>query len=702
LAWFYLAVVVLYSRNPYRLYNPSILKWVWIAVPVVFVGLAWGLTRQVRPRLTGLTRHDWLALGIISLLVSGLVIYLFPPLNPALPTSHQIRLTTLAEHNPASKGGAITIERIRSVAGPEIPFKELNLTGDWKISAGRLVSDGSQSGSTVVYRGSFPAGVVLKVPFTPRSGRLKVQLDGQNLEADLFSNPEKSGYVILNPPVWGMYSPIQKALVGFGFLLYAFGVISLTFGLGLILRLRLLPSWAEWGVIGLLCVLFLGIYLNLKFEMADTNVPRIYNDTESYVLAAQEPLNSVRFWFSERTFTLPLFYKLIGVTPQNYRDNALLRNMAYGQAWISAFCWAFLALAAAIAIRSKWLKPVAFLVVLFFSLSFEIALWDWLMLSESLSFSLFAVLTALWLWMVSRPLGRTGSSLLMAALLIVSVLFSFTRDTNLYLLLAAAGVFLLAWLWRRIDLPNRRLVLVYSILILGLFVFQNLTLRVGNRWQVHIYDNLMLRALQDPQMLDYFKQAGLPLTDDFLRLQDQGIVHYNIAQTLSDRPGVRPVLEWVNRSGSGVYAGWLLTHPQRSIWTPLAAWQVWLNGSSAEYRQPFYPDQAISKSLTQIDERVYPRAGIVLVVFTAILAAGMLASWLARKGIGGVWLVLTVFVVSIPPLAILIWNANPLEIERHSLQIGVQFRLAGWLGLLLLLDGLAARLLWPDRAGAGG
>ena len=34
----------------------------------------------------------------------------------------------------------------------------------------------------------------------------------------------------------------------------------------------------------------------------------------------------------------------------------------------------------------------------------------------------------------------------------------------------------------------------------------------------------------------------------------------------------------------------------------------------------------------------------------------------------------------------IIWHGEPLEIERHAVQIGIQLRLAGWLALPLLID----------------
>jgi hypothetical protein len=38
------------------------------------------------------------------------------------------------------------------------------------------------------------------------------------------------------------------------------------------------------------------------------------------------------------------------------------------------------------------------------------------------------------------------------------------------------------------------------------------------------------------------------------------------------------------------------------------------------------------------------------------------------------------------PLAILVWQSDPTDIERHALQIAVQLRLASWVVIALILE----------------
>jgi hypothetical protein len=55
------------------------------------------------------------------------------------------------------------------------------------------------------------------------------------------------------------------------------------------------------------------------------------------------------------------------------------------------------------------------------------------------------------------------------------------------------------------------------------------------------------------------------------------------------------------------------------------------------------------------------------------------------------WLVVGVFVLTTYPLMALIWHAEPMEIGRHALPVSVNFRFAGWLAVVFLLDNVVER-----------
>ena len=359
-------------------------------------------------------------------------------------------------------------------------------------------------------------------------------------------------------------------------------------------------------------------------------------------------------------------------------------------------CWAVLGLVVASILRKRWLGPLAFAVILFFSLGLEISLWDYLILSESLSFSLFALLIAGWLGLGQLASGGRRSlwiNIFLVALIFVATFFAFTRVSNVYLVLCGAIVFILAGILKRTPPGSRHIYWIYAGFVLGLFVFQNMTIRLGDRWQIHIFDNLVFRVIEDKEALEYFKATGLPVDEKVLALPQMSMAEYHQALFTSNEPSFMAVRDWVNKKGQSVYVRYLLEHPAKSLFAPLQNFDQLINGNNLEYRYELFPGQPVPGETMANDRKVYQRHPVVLVVFLVLQSFGILLYWIGRECRQPAWLVITVMLLSIPLLALIIWNANPLEIERHAVQIGIQFRLGGWLALLLWLDWLLLKVL---------
>ena len=136
----------------------------------------------------------------------------------------------------------------------------------------------------------------------------------------------------------------------------------------------------------------------------------------------------------------------------NFTQANRLRAVDTFQTWLSIISWTALALALALSLRQPWLSGLAFALTLFFSLNLEISIWDSLLLSESISFSLFALLLAAWIGMGLLPskwqAGLMGWALL-SGVIIITILYSFARDTNLYFVVAGAGALVLVFLFMK-------------------------------------------------------------------------------------------------------------------------------------------------------------------------------------------------------------------------------------------------------------
>lgn len=437
-----------------------------------------------------------------------------------------------------------------------------------------------------------------------------------------------------------------------------------------------------------------GIFLALKKTFGFSEAPRTYYDTYSYVVVAEKPLTSAAFWVAERSFTLPLLYKILGVTLANFNDAGVMYRVAITQKWLSVIAWSGLAITVALSLRQRWMRLVGFTIILLFSLALEVSLWDFLLLSESLSFSFFALVLASWL--ILLRLGEhqfRGAFLLGGILTLMSFIFmglySFTRDSNLYFLLTALIVFLLylGLKWKTLYLRWPFIGLILGTLVL--FGVQNYTLIHGNRWQIHIYDNLKVRIMPDPQARAFFVNAGLPLTPRFLEIQTFSQRQYQVAMVTE--PTLQPVREWIEKKGRATYLAYLLSRPLPTLFEPLHHALHLLNGNNMEYRHPLGP---LSRRLERIDAIMYPRGVVVLGAFLWLGLIGAIVYWRGQDT-HSVWVLVSIFLVSLYPLMFLVWHGNPLEIERHAAQIGVQVRLLGWLALVAVGDGWLMRVEKP-------
>ena len=694
-AWFYVAALI-YSKNWYGVYQPRVLIKGLVVIPILYMGLALVFGKLILPRLKDKSWKRISILLIFALVIAGLLAWLFPPPVPVINKLHTLRLIPTGEKNPESKATIVEVEQLRALDGTPISLDGFRLAGDWELSRNRLVYSGRQPASVAEFTGEFPVGVDLRLRFQPKAGKLLVQLDNVQQEYDLYSAWELGGNVALKLPAQAGYTPVDMILSTLGNVLYFLGIASSIFVLILVVELRVLPIWVERLI---LVLIYLGIfvfYLGLKRSYANFNAERIYGDTITYVQTAQSPLVSRAFWFSDRTFTLPILYKITGMRPDNFTDKDVMRTTADFQTWISAICWAVLGIAMTGSLRKKWLGPAVFAVILLFSLGLEISLWDRLMYSESVSFSLFALVLASWIGLgeqARKQQSQILGYLYLLAMLLVTIFYSFTRDTNLYLILSGALVFTLAVILKRIPSHSRKYYLIYSVVALGLFIYQNMTVNLGDRWQIHIYDNLVRRFLFDPEALNYFEEAGLPVSQELQDLSTMGVAEYQGLLMRSELPEYKSVRDWVNQSGQSTYIRYLIEHPDKSLLTPIRQFETLINGSNIEYRYPIFPEQTVPEVIELNDQKVYFRSPLSLGVLLFIIGFGIVAYWFGKDRDHPAWLALTVLMVSIPPMVFIIWNGNPLEIERHAIQIGIQFRLAGWVALFLLMDWLAVTLL---------
>jgi hypothetical protein len=114
-----------------------------------------------------------------------------------------------------------------------------------------------------------------------------------------------------------------------------------------------------------------------------------------------------------------------------------------------------------------------------------------------------------------------------------------------------------------------------------------------------------------------------------------------------------------------------------------------LNGSNLEYRKPNHMALPMMKQSILLTNEFYPRQWTLLASILIMNIFGQVIYWKQKPPRQPAWLVLTILLISLYPMMFIIWHGNPMEIERHATQLGIQFRLAGCMVIPMLLNEIA-------------
>ena len=425
--------------------------------------------------------------------------------------------------------------------------------------------------------------------------------------------------------------------------------------------------WLPWG-------LWLGYaLLRLRLELP---VPvTLYPDSGDYLRIAQRAWGDPLFWSGVRPAGVPLLYRLVGGTPE---------AIGWLQVLVSIFAWGVLAWAVRRAARTPLAGLLSFGVVLAFSLGLDILRWDRIVLSESLSLSLLALVLAAWLRLMEGwGWGRA------AALLAVSALWMLARETNTYLgaLLAlglGAGVLL------------RRVRARWGWLAAGLLVcfvgFQGLS-NHGERWVFPFYNVLAQRILPDAHKVAFFQQFEMPVSPALLEMAGKWAHSDDFA--LYNAETLRDFQAWTGARGKSTYFEYLLADPLRTAWEPLQNAGALLFPTLRGYAPEGLRGLPV--------DGLYPHSPWAVGGLALLGAASWAAAWARWRRLNGrgLWVSLALLLLSYPHLA-LVWHGDAMEVGRHAVAAAVQLRLGLWLAVLFGLQAYRWGPEPPPSAGPDG
>lgn len=416
---------------------------------------------------------------------------------------------------------------------------------------------------------------------------------------------------------------------------------------------------------------FLGIilFIFLVYAMGRvvSSLPAIDNpnslaDTTAYLRISRQPLSDFEFWTGARPFVFPLLLKL---------TNQAASTAAFVQLIFSIFSWGLLAWMTMQFIQTRWLKFMAFGLILLLSLDRHIAGWDFVMMTESLSISFLVLFLALFLWLLQG--WHTGKVIL---LILAAFLLTFTRDTNAWMLLALAGLMLLTTLLR---LTHPR-VLILSISFVLIFFLSNASADLGGRWRFPLGNLIGQRVLTDASATEYFQSCGMPVNDALMRLSGR----YANAddRALYNDPELESFRTWLFSDGKSCYMQWLISHPVYSIGETLNQFDALIAFSQVDR----YFSRQFDPLMPVILGKLFYFEQFARWVWIYLTAAMIIAVWKKLWQHNLLWAVFICLTLLIFPHLFLTWHGDSMAPERHALSVGVQFYLAFWLLTILLID----------------
>ena len=428
----------------------------------------------------------------------------------------------------------------------------------------------------------------------------------------------------------------------------------------------LVASIAIFTLILILSILRVKLYGDPAISIAG-------NDTITYVEAAQVPLFSAEIMTGRRLLTTNLIYKVfepedgyeilvngsIDTTRRIFQpgfDKIVILQLA-----LSILGWSLLAWFVAESLRNPWLKVLSALLILVFAYTPQMADWDSILMSESLTFSLFALQLALMIKIASTLYNDPNAKITGWVIPwgIAIFFWVFLRDTNLFTVLMMIGMIVILLVSKRYR-KNKTLsgitIFLSLIFAIGLYtssVSVRSTVQLVNLYKDDIFPN--------PTMVEFFQQYGMP---------EFGTLKFE---------------EWVREHGTSAMARFMFSHPGYPALKIVRDFEPAFD----EIKQTYFTARDLNPSrevLFGIGNALHPEnttpflMSVILLLGTILLAAknvdnSRLWAWL------GLWLFFSSSLTLIPTILGDTWALN-----RHALYSTTIFRFMTWIFPIIIMD----------------
>lgn len=400
--------------------------------------------------------------------------------------------------------------------------------------------------------------------------------------------------------------------------------------------------------------------------------PSGFPDSASYLEVADRGPLSLQFWFGERPLMLPLLSWLLA-------GNVLMIVLVQSLLAVAATWWAVIVLVRVV--HSPLARALGIVLLVGVAVQSRFALWNTLLLSESLSITAGVAMIATWVWCAHEPSVRRIGWVAAA-----TVAWALVRDSNVAIVVAIVipGLLLVAWRSRERSpaIARSMRVTVGVLLVAALFAFVGQTASQRNRYPT--LNVIGQRVLVSAELTDLYSSFGMPT--DATVLERTGHSSFDDGFKTLTAPELSHLRAWAKSRGQLVHL-WSLVRE-----FPMLVADVWrdlpnsLANDFVAYDQ-FQVSQRLPHTLPLgLDgPRDHP-SFLYWSLFAAVCLAAMVLTGTRRRCA----VVLGVAYFAVLADLYLSWLGDSVEVHRHLVgalaRLGVVFAFVLAMGVDAIID----------------
>lgn len=365
---------------------------------------------------------------------------------------------------------------------------------------------------------------------------------------------------------------------------------------------------------------------------------------------------------ASRPFTTAFFYKIAESNPYKM---IMVQKLTY------VFCTIIFSYSFIYFIESFVLKIVSFYLLLFLFSWLNIVGWTNNILSEPTSNSL------LFLWFAVLIFYIKQNNWLVTFLFcLVSLFFSFTRDSWPYIILLATIIILGGNLFfNKKDLLKNGVVLFFCFL---LFIIQGKTSEIGERHKVPVFNNIVGRVSKSDEYLKWFENHGMPLSSkikkDF-KYENVDSSRTFIYSKYFDSEYL-PLMNWSVKEGKSVYLLFMVTHPSYFFLSDQSSKQI-----NRIFCFNFYQYFINDSKPNDYTQTTFPAWDLHTTIILVLLL--FLFSFYFKNALYAIPLLIAfLFLIN----ALILYNADTMEVERHLYITQIIIQLLNIISFSLLIN----------------